>query len=253
MKKKKIKYLKKISKDLKNNGYSIIYNLFSKAEVKILLKSYEENLNYCLSLINEKDVNCDIDNKYLLLQRKNKILKSRSYDLSKFDPNLYAYASKKKLLGIMRSIFNETFFLEFPQIRADDSKNSFMLPLHQEIYGQMSSKLLTLWSPLTKVSKKNGTLALIEKSHKFGLLKHQFYNLKSSKYHGVKKTLLLGHKIKYLNLESGDAVIFDPYLVHGTGKNYTQKIRWTFVARYNAISGINYLKKKNSSIRIEQK
>ena len=35
-------------------------------------------------------------------------------------------------------------------------------------------------------------------------------------------------------------------------KNFTKKIRWTFVARYNAISGIKYLNNKKSSLRIKQ-
>jgi hypothetical protein len=66
---KKFKFNKKNNlKNLENKGYTIIYNLFNKSEVKELLKSYEENLNYCLSLIGKKDLNFSIDNKYLFLE-----------------------------------------------------------------------------------------------------------------------------------------------------------------------------------------
>ena len=162
-------------------------------------------------------------------------------------------ATKKKLLKIIKSIFQETFFLDYPQIRVDDNKNTHSLPLHQEIFGQMSSKILTLWMPLTNVSKKNGTLALVKKSHKFGPLKHEFYYIKGNKYHGVKKEIIKKYQIDYLNLNAGDGVIFDPYLIHGNGKNFTKKIKRNFVARYNAISGIKYLNNKKSSLRIKQK
>ena len=94
---------------------------------------------------------------------------------------------------------------------------------------------------------------VIDQSHKMGMLKHKFYFDKTNKYHGVDKKLLSKHKVRYLNLNSGDVVLFDPYLVHGTGKNYTNKIRWTFVARFNSISGIEYLKNEKAPLRIKQK
>ncbi len=243
--------IKKIKNDLDLKGYSILKSFFSKKIIKETLKSYEKNIDYCSSLINLK-YSKNLDKKYLLLQKKNKILKSRSYDLSKFHPTIYHFATDKKLMKILQNVFNEIFFLDYPQIRADDIKNSHSLPLHQEIYGQMSTKLLTLWCPLSHVSKKEGTLAIIEGSHKQGLLEHEFRLVKSNKYHSVKKKYIKKRKIKYLKLNPGDAVLFDPYLIHGTGNNFSNKVRWTFVARYNAISGIKYLKNKKSPIRIKQ-
>ena len=59
----------------------------------------------------------------------------------------------------------------------------------------MSSKILTLWLPLTNVSKK-GTLILIRKSHKLGPLKHEFFKIKGNNYHGVKKEILKNIHLK---------------------------------------------------------
>lgn len=246
------KKMNKITKSLKINGYAIIKKFFFKKEINHILKSFEENIDYCYSLIS-KDKKKTLDEKYLFLQKKNNILKSRSYDLSKYDPSIYKFSTNYKLEKILKNYFKEKYFIDLPQIRVDDISNSYMLPLHQEIYGQLSSSLLTLWAPLTKVSKKNGTLAVIKGSHNNGLLKHQYYKINKNKYHGVKKNLLKGKKITYLNLLPGDIVLFHPLLVHGTGKNYTNKIRWTFVARYNGISGIEYLNNNNHPLRIEQK
>ena len=239
---------------LSENGYVVIKNLFIKSEVKHLLNSFEENIDYCNKTFYEKKrLLNNIDQKYFYLKKRDNILRSRSYDISKYHPALFSMATKKKLLKIIKSILQEPFFLDQPQIRVDDNENTHSLPLHQEIFGQMSSKILTLWMPLTNVSKKNGTLALVKKSHKFGPLKHKFYYIKGNKYHGVKKEIIKKYEIDFLNLNAGDGVIFDPYLIHGTGKNFTKKIRWTFVARYNAISGIKYLNNKKSSLRSKQK
>jgi len=245
---------KKILLELKVNGFILLKNFFKKKDINDLLKAYEDNINYCCSIsmppknIKKKSLN----EKYLFLKKKNNILKSRSYDLSKYDPSIYKFSTNYKLEKILKSYFKEKYFIDLPQIRIDDSSNSYMLPLHQEIYGQISNNLLTMWAPLTKVSKKNGTLAVIKGSHSDGLLKHQYYKINKNKYHGVKKDLLKGKKITYLNLLPGDIVLFHPLLVHGTGKNYTNKIRWTFVARYNGISGVEYLNNSKHPLRIKQ-
>lgn len=243
----------KLIKELEQNGFTILKSFISKKIISDLINGYEKNLDYCLNKINRGNfLSSTIDEKYKLLNKLDKDLKSRSYDLSKFHPTLLRLATDKKIEKIITSIFKETFFIDYPQIRIDDNKNSFLLPLHQEIYGQMSKNLLTVWCPLTNVSKFNGTLNLIPGSHKNGKLKHVFYNIKGKKYHGVDKELIKKNKIISLKLKAGDAVLFDPYLIHGSGKNNSNKIRWTFVSRYNAISGIDYLNNKKTKIRIQQ-
>ena len=245
--------IKKIQFDLKTKGFCVIKGFFSRKQINSLLDSFEKNLDYCNNLVG-KHKSYDLDAKYTFLEKKDKNLKSKSYDLSKYHPSLYQLATDKKLMLILERVFKETFFLDFPQIRVDDNKNSFMLPMHQEIFGQMSKKLLTLWCPLTDVSKKNGTLTVQSDSHKMGKLSHEFIYLNKRRHHAVKKKYVNKKKIKFLNLKSGDIVLFDPYLIHGTGKNFSNKIRWTFIARYNAISGIENLKsKKSKSLRIQQK
>jgi ectoine hydroxylase-related dioxygenase (phytanoyl-CoA dioxygenase family) len=242
-----------IKKEIDLKGYAIIKDLFLKKDIQNIFSSYEENINYCLKSINVKPKSNNIDNKYLLLKKKNNLLKKRSYDLSKFHPSIFKLAINKKLDKILKEYFKEEFFLDLPQIRIDDNKNSFLLPPHQEIYGQISKNIITLWAPLSKVSKKMGTMGLIEGSHKKGLKKHIFYNIKGKKYHGVDKKILKNEKFKYLSLSAGDVVLFHPLLIHTSLKNLSKKIRWTFVARYNGISGINYLRNLKSSFRIKQK
>ena len=143
--------------------------------------------------------------------------------------------------------------MDLPQIRIDDNENSFLLPPHQELHGQISNNIITLWAPLSKVSKKMGTMGFIEGSHKNGIKKHVFYYINKKKYHGVSKEIIKKSKFKYLNLLPGDAVLFHPLLIHTSFKNLSKKIRWTFVARYNGISGINYIKNLKSPLRIKQR
>ena len=244
--------IQRIKKELSQNGYSILKSFYSKEIILETLKSYEMNIDYCIKL-KKKNIKGNLDEKYLALEKMDKKLKSRSYDISKFHSSLSRMAVNKKILKIIEKLHNEVFFVDYPQIRADDIKNSYLLPLHQEIYGQLSSKVITLWCPLTNVSKFNGTLNVIPGSHKFGKIKHQFFKIKNNKYHGADKEFIKNKKIKSLKLNSGDIVLFDPHLLHGSGKNISNKIRWSYIVRYNAISGIKYLKDDKSPLRIVQK
>jgi ectoine hydroxylase-related dioxygenase (phytanoyl-CoA dioxygenase family) len=54
------------------------------------------------------------------------------------------------------------------------------------------------------------------------------------------------------SLDAGDAVVFHPLLVHGSGENSDGAIRWTMVARYNPLRCIPYLEGENSTLYIEQ-
>ena len=240
--------IKKFNKD----GYIIIKNFLKKKQVNDLLNGFESILNFCISKFSKKRFK-SLDQKYLWLQKNYPLIKSRAYDISKYHQSLYKISSNIKLSNFLQKYFNEKYyFLDLPQIRADDNSNSRALPMHQELYGQLSKKIVTLWVPLTKVSLKNGTMGIVQNSHNLGILKHTFHKIKKNKYHGVTSDFMKNKKILYFKIKAGDAVLFHPLLVHGTGKNYSKKIRWTYVVRLNALSGIEYLSNKKSFLRIKQ-
>ena len=57
--------------NLLENGYVVIKNLFIKSEVKDLLNSFEENIDYCNKTFNENKVLLNnIDQKYFYLKKR---------------------------------------------------------------------------------------------------------------------------------------------------------------------------------------
>ena len=223
---------------IETNGYVILKKLFSKNEINNIFKSYEKNLDYCLRLIKSSKKFESLDKKYLYLEKKNKLLKSRSYDLSKYHPSIFQLATSKKLNKILKDYFNEEFFLDLPQIRVDDNKNSFMLPPHQEIFGQMSKKIITLWAPLSNVSIKNGTIGLIEKSHLDGEIvverneKHDYTTSRVSKSE-IPENILGKYKDTAIKVNKGDALFFDTKLIHSSGDNTSKRIRFSCQIRFS--------------------
>ena len=128
--------------ELKNNGFTILRSFLSKKIISDLLNGYKKNLDYCLKINNKKIlIPKSIDEKYNLLNKLNNNLKSKSYDLSKFHPSLFRLATDRRIEKLINLIFGE-IFLDYPQIRADDNKNSF----YYQCTRKYLVKCLNLWS-----------------------------------------------------------------------------------------------------------
>jgi len=241
--------IKKINED----GFVIIKKLINKKEVKELLNGFETIIDYCISLISKKNKFKNLDQKYLWLQKRNNKLRKRGYDISRFHPSLYKVIFSSKLKSILKKYFKGSPLIDAPQIRVNDSSNTRLLPMHQEVYGQLSSNMLALWLPLSNVSPNDGTLGLIKSSHKKGQLKHKFYKIKNFKAHGVLKKLYRDSKITKVTLKAGDAVLFHHNLIHGSIPNKNRKLRYNYIVRFNDITGVKYLSNLRSPLRIPQK
>lgn len=94
---------------------------------------------------------------------------------------------------------------------------------------QGSLDSMVLWLPLVDIDQSMGALEVIPKSHKWGLL------TKSVEY-GFGKVDLSPEEMKLfipVEVERGDALFFSSFLIHQSGNNITDKIRWSAHFRYN--------------------
>lgn len=101
--------------------------------------------------------------------------------------------------------------------------NSLELPLHQDwnIVDECINSVYLIWLPIHNVNKKNGTIFLIEGSHKF------FTNYRSGSLISkrINRRYLPKHLIKSINLEKGQYLIYNPAIFHGSFKNNTSHER----------------------------
>lgn len=243
-------YKKQIDKD----GFVIVKKLIKKKEIRELLKGFEAVIDRCISLeLKSKKKFKNLDEKYLWLQKHNNKLKGRGYDISRFHSSLYKITLNKKLQLILKNYFKNEPLIDGPQVRVSDTTNSRLLPMHQEVYGQLSSNVLTLWLPLSDVSPSKGTISVIKGSHKKGQLQHQFYKINKFRAHGVSKKLYNKSEIKGVTLKAGDAVLFHHHLIHGSIANKNKKLRYNYIVRFNDLTSIEYLNNLKSPLRIPQK
>ena len=105
------------------------------------------------------------------------------------------------------------------------AKHSSKLSFHQDVSDNwnMSGKPnFTFWMSLNGATKKKGCLKFIEKSHCFGKIGNGHFASKKS-LNKFKK-----NKIKYMELKPGEAIIFNNFLLHGSGQNKTSEMRLAF-------------------------
>ena len=192
------------------------------------------------------------DENYLLLKKAAPELKSHAYDLIKYLNSLHLLARTGQIMNAIRELSAGPLLVEGVQVRIDDQTDDRLLPLHQEVYGQISYDCFNLWVPLVPVTPENGTLRVLPGSHKLGALKHRFF-AEFNNAHGLCEGQIDESEIITPSLDAGDAILFHPFLVHGSGSNQSGSIRWTMVARYNPVQRIPYLENANNSLYIKQK
>jgi hypothetical protein len=193
-----------------------------------------------------------VDENYLLLKKVSPELKAHAYDLIKYLNSLHMIARTGRAMNAVMELSTDPLLVDGVQVRIDDPSDDRFLPLHQEVYGQISYDCFNLWVPLVPVTPKSGTLRIFPGSHKLGALKHRFF-AEFNNAHGLLEGQIDESEITALSLDAGDAVLFHPLLVHGSGSNQSDSVRWTMVARYNPVRCIPYLENANHSLYIEQR
>ena len=73
---------------------------------------------------------------------------------------------------------------------------------------------IKIWLPLTKVDNKNGSMIVYKSSNKLGFIEPKYKNKKST-YPEIKHKFTGGFKEIVFDLEPGDCVIFNPFILHG--------------------------------------
>ncbi len=104
--------------------------------------------------------------------------------------------------------------------------------------GQGSLDSAVFWFPLVPADKELGCIQVMPGSHLKGLMEAD-----TSGYQGGILTELDKDAFIQTELEVGDAVLFSTLLVHQSGNNTTQRIRWSVQFRYNNLDDPTFIER----------
>lgn len=132
-------------------------------------------------------------------------------------------------LGLSLPIISVRPVMLFNNQRLAKKEDYWRLGAHQDWRSSQGSlDAITIWMPMVDVDKSLGALEVIPRSHKWGLLESE----KVSYYGKISETL---QESEFVTVEAtqGDALFFSSFLVHRSGTNSTNSIRWSCHFRYN--------------------
>ncbi|GAB4223055.1 MAG: hypothetical protein Tsb005_16920 [Gammaproteobacteria bacterium] len=136
-------------------------------------------------------------------------------------------------LGLEQPVICARPLMWFHSPKLATTERYHRLPAHQE-WSNMQGSLngIVAWLPLTTIDDTMGHLQIIPGSHMQGLL--AFENKSNIDY----PYALTEHQFKEddfieIQLEPGDCLFFSAFLIHRSGVNKSNRVRWTINFRYN--------------------
>jgi ectoine hydroxylase-related dioxygenase (phytanoyl-CoA dioxygenase family) len=103
---------------------------------------------------------------------------------------------------------------------------------------QGSLNAIVVWVPLAHVSKELGALEIIPGSHLGGLQESR----QDEWYRHIEG--LRDDQYESIEMQAGDVLFFSAFLVHRSGDNVTDSIRWSCHFRYNDLDEPTFISRK---------
>jgi ectoine hydroxylase-related dioxygenase (phytanoyl-CoA dioxygenase family) len=114
----------------------------------------------------------------------------------------------------------------------------FKTPAHQDwrsMQGSLNS--LVVWIPLIDIDKDLGTLEIVPKSHLSGL----YDSVEDDWFRNIPETEIPESEYLSIEVKKGDVLFFSAFLVHRSGNNISDNIRWSMHFRYNDANETSFL------------
>ncbi|AZO67106.1 MAG: phytanoyl-CoA dioxygenase family protein [Mesorhizobium sp.] len=109
-------------------------------------------------------------------------------------------------------------------------------------YGCLAPEMMSIYVALDKATRENGCLQVLKGSHKLGRLNHIRENDQTNVEQEHLEAALKRYEHIYVEMEAGDALIFDGNLLHRSDANRSDTYRWGYICSYNAIENAPFKK-----------
>ncbi len=142
-------------------------------------------------------------------------------------------------LGIAAPVICTRPVLYFNSRHLAQSEVYYRTPPHQDWRSMQGSlNAIVIWVPLMDVDATLGAIEIVPGSHLSGLLESE----QDEWFRKVSE----GDEFKYqsVNVEVGDALFFSAFLLHRSGNNITDSIRWSCHFRYNDLSEQTFIARR---------
>ena len=206
-------------KSYSNDGVIKVNKVFSHKEISLLKKKIDTYIKKNLLKLKGKEIN---------------YINNQVNSVHRFSDRFFKdFANQKKILNL-----GNFFLSEKPKIRhyeyfAKPKKIGLASPMHQDnfYWNLKNPNCFTMWIAIDKAKKNNGSVEYLVGSHKKMYAHVPSYAPGSSQK--VKKLSYLKKKFKkkIFDLDSGDCLIHNSQIVHGSKRNLSKLSRRGFTVQ----------------------
>jgi ectoine hydroxylase len=217
----------------KRDGYLLARGLFTKDELTPLHASMERLLSG-----DEKD-------DQMHREREKSGAVRQVYLAHRHEPAYRELTRNPKLLDPIHQLVGNDVYIWHSKINVKDAFEGTVWLWHQDygywMWDGIDPKIVSAMVILDRATVNNGSLMVVDGSHKWGRQEHYADTVTTSYKQWCIDTRTLKERvreedIKHITGEPGDVLFFDCNLVHGSGHNMSPLPRKTFILCYNDIA-----------------
>lgn len=215
--------------ELIEDGYLVLKEVFPEKELVRLRKLFDDIIQYQLK--GDKD---PFSRFYLTHRTDQGVL----YDLFQRHPEFQDFAKNTTILDSLVEVLGEDIFLYENSLVFKPLAKQNEVPWHQDFINRPSEPLKYIaWIAIDDVTKENGAMKIIPKTHKLGFL--PFHTIPGETHH----TRLLTDGIdldsfQFVEMKAGDVLIFNQLLLHSSERIDSAKPRRAYRVSYQGFDQI---------------
>lgn len=217
------------SQELLDKGFLILRNVVSGDELVPLRQLIDEVIE-----CEEAGVRDPFAGTYLEHRTDQGVL----YDVYQRHPEFHALAHNDRILDVLVPVLGDNIYLYVNSVVYKPKGRRNGVPWHQDFLSRpQESRRYIAWVSLHQANRENGCLKVIPGSHKAGYL--PWHRIGGETHHDRVKSEFVDETLAvYLELDEGDAVIFDQCLLHSSDEVATDAPRMAFRVVYKALDSI---------------
>jgi len=238
----------------KNDGYLLVKNIIPLNAIKDVIDAVAYTIE--LELLAQGKTNYDkselLHKELINLKREKPKSSSWIYQTINASWNLKKLLALPEIEQAVMDLLNVDTPLKLgtvsPAIRFDipgDTRN--VRTWHQDSSYFLECKrgedALVVWLPLNKATKENGSVIMCPGTHKNGRFDNRHeaggFGVKSEQY-TTPEHFIEGKELVYVEAEAGDIAFINMDLIHSSGVNVSDMVRYTAQIRFNNISVPEY-------------
>ncbi len=219
-------------KDYWESGFLLIKSLFTKAETQKLRSIAEKDMQQTEILVKG--------------DQSGNLTKLKMWDRPGDD--IYGMFSRnERITDNIEILFGEPVYIYSAKMILKNAREGGAWEWHQDYgywynYGCLLPSMNSCIVAIDTANRENGCLQVLRGSHKIGRINHDRINDQTVADDEKIQEAIKRFDLEYIEMQPGDALIFDGNLLHRSDSNQSNFDRWSFIASYNTVTNKPYKK-----------